>query len=296
MAQRDHIPREKMMEIIDDLSDMGVKALTFSGGGDPLVYPYLVEALRKLSLTKTKLACLTNGSRLQGEAAEIFAHRGTWVRISIDGWNDESYAAMRGVALGEFNRVIRNMEAFKKLGGKCYLGASVVVSKDNAPHVYELIRILKDIGIDSVKVSPCIVSNEGIENNAYHRPLFETVKEQIALAKSDVEDSVFEVFDAYHELDEKFVKDYTWCPYIQILTVIAADLNVYSCQDKAYNLDCGILGSIKEQSFQRMWFSDRSLFFGINPHLHCNHHCVANNKNRQVLDYLNVDEEHMDFV
>ena len=39
----DEIPRKKMMQIVQDMSAMGVKAVTFSGGGEPLVYPYIEE-------------------------------------------------------------------------------------------------------------------------------------------------------------------------------------------------------------------------------------------------------------
>lgn len=102
MNKRDFIPKEKMSEIIDDLVEMGVKAVTFSGGGDPFYYPYLLDAVKKLAQTPIKFASLTNGARLQGEVAEIFAHRGTWLRISIDGWDDESYSFYRGVSKGEF--------------------------------------------------------------------------------------------------------------------------------------------------------------------------------------------------
>src|SRR3970040_1990843 len=68
MKQTDHIPKRKMMEIIEDI----------------------VETVKKLSQTPVKFASLTHGARLQGEVAEIFAHYGTWLRISIDGWDDES--------------------------------------------------------------------------------------------------------------------------------------------------------------------------------------------------------------
>ena len=120
MVERDHIPREKMMEIIDDIAEMGVEAITFSGGGDPFYYPYLLEAVKKISTTPVKFAALTNGVRLQGELAEIFSHKGSWLRISIDGWDDESYSYYRGVKKGEFTKVINNMENFKSLDGSCY--------------------------------------------------------------------------------------------------------------------------------------------------------------------------------
>lgn len=296
MVQKDYIPKEKMMEIINDLVEMGVKAVTFSGGGDPFCYPYLTDAVKKLSLSPVKFASLTNGSRLHGEVAEIFAHYGTWLRISIDGWDDESYAKYRGVKVGEFTKVMKNIENFKKLAGDCYLGISLIVDKQNAGHIYDFIGRLKNIGVNSVKVSPCIVSNEGAENNAYHAPFFDQVKESTREAVADFSDGHFEIFDSYHALDDKFKKDYDWCPYLQILPVIGADLNIYPCQDKAYNLEEGLIGSIKEQRFKDFWFSDKNKFFKIKPSKVCNHHCVANEKNKMVLEYLNADKVHLGFV
>src|SRR3989338_3799807 len=296
MNKRDFIPKEKMAEILDDLVEMGVKAVTFSGGGDPLYYPYLLDAVKKLAQTPIKFASLTNGARLQGEVAEIFAHRGTWLRISIDGWDDESYSFYRGVSKGEFTKVMKNMENFKRLGGPCYLGVSFIIDKHNAGHVYTFIKKLKDTGVNSVKVSPCIVSNDGAENNAYHRPFFDLVKEKAKKAIEDFADNTFEIFDAYHELDVKFKKDYTWCPYLQILPIIGADLNIYPCQDKAYNLDEALIGSIKDQRFKDFWFTDKNKFFKVNPAKVCNHHCVANEKNRLIGEYLSADSEHLGFV
>ena len=45
MVLKDYIPREKMMEILDDISEMNVKSVTFSGGGEPFCYPYLLESI-----------------------------------------------------------------------------------------------------------------------------------------------------------------------------------------------------------------------------------------------------------
>lgn len=296
MVTRDTIPREKMLEILDNLLEMEVKAVTFSGGGEPFCYPYLLEVVKKLSQTSIKFASLTNGARLQGEIAEIFAYYGTWLRISIDGWDDESYSSYRRVPLGEFTKVMHNMEQFKGLDGKCLVGVSIVVDKKNADHIHDLVGRIKDVGADSVKISPCIVSNDGIENDNYHQPIFETVKDHIYRAKADFEDEGFEIFDAYHKLNEEFTKKYTWCPYLQILPVIGADMNIYPCQDKAYNLDEGLIGSIKEQSFKDFWFSEKNQFFTINPSIHCNHRCVADTKNKLILEYLNADRDHLGFV
>jgi MoaA/NifB/PqqE/SkfB family radical SAM enzyme len=296
MAVADSIPRAKMLEIAEDVVVMGVRAVTFSGGGEPLCYPHLLEAARVMAEGGVALASLTNGALLAGETAEFFAHRAVWLRVSMDGWDDASYSRYRGAGPGEYTRIMANMAAFKALGGPCYLGVSLIVDQENQAHVLEALRRLADAGVDSVKVSPCIVANEGAANNAYHRPFFDSVKEQLARAQDDLAGEHFEIYDSYHEIDGKFAKAYHWCPYMQVLPVIGADQNVYPCQDKAYNLDEGLLGSIRDQRFRDFWFRDKARFFRIDPARHCNHHCVANQKNRMLLEYLEADPRHLGFV
>lgn len=296
MNERDSIPGDKMLEILEDLVAMGVRAVTFSGGGDPFYYQHLTEAVRRLSESPVKFAALTNGSRLEGELAELFALHGTWLRVSIDGWDDASYARYREVRSGEFTRVVTNMKRFKSLQGPCNLGISMVVDQENYRHIYDIAVRMKDIGADSIKVSPCIVSNYGRENNEYHRPIFPAVQEQVNQATADLGDEHFQVYNAFHRQLETFEKPYSWCPYLQILPVIGADLNVYSCQDKAYNLTSGLLGSLDGVCFRDFWFSGKDKFFTINPARHCNHHCVADARNRLVLEYLEADHNHLAFV
>lgn len=296
MNDRDFIPELKMNEIIEDIIEMGVKAVTFSGGGDPFCYQYLLSTAKKLADSPVKFAALTNGARLTGEVAEVFAKNATWLRISMDGWDNASYTKFRGVKDGEFTKIINNIKEFKSYNGSCYFGVSIIVGQENANHVFELISKLNDSGIDSVKVAPCIVSNHGKENNDYHEPIFEIVKEQTAKAIKEFSSSELEIFDSYHTQLESFEKNYTWCPYSQILPIIGADQNIYPCQDKAYNLKDGLIGSINDVRFKDFWFSDKSKFFRIDPSKVCNHHCVGNGKNKIILDYLNTDKEHMAFV
>lgn len=296
MVDRDYISREKMAEIIDDMEEMSVKAVTFSGGGEPFCYPYLLESIKRLSMAGIKFAALTHGGLLQGEIAEFFAHNGTWIRISMDGWDDESYSSCRGVPKGEFTRVVENIKNFKRIGGKCLLGIVIVTNRENHSHIFDMMKKLKDAGADSVKIAPCIMSNTGVKNNEYHKPIFNKVKEQIARALSELSDNRFEVFDSYYEQLETFKKNYIWCPYLQINPVIGADLNVYPCHDKAYNFDEGLIGSIKDMRFKDFWFSDKGNFFKIDPSKLCNHHCMVNEKNKFILEYLNANKEHLEFV
>lgn len=295
MVERDFIPEQKMLEIIDDCELMGVKAITFSGGGEPLIYKYMPQTLKRLIETNIAFATLTNGAKLDGEVAELFAKYGTWVRVSMDGYDNESYQKFRGVGKKEFDKIISNMEKFKKIGGQCYLGVSYIVGQDNWHKIYEISKILSEIGVDSLKISPAIVSNEGEKTNIYHQAFYKQAKEEIKKAQNDF-GKTLEIYDSYHYQLNSFEKDYSWCPYSQMLMVIGADLNVYPCQDKAYNLDEALLGSIKNISFREWWYQNKESFFKVNPSCVCNHHCVAHEKNKMILEYLNADEKHLGFV
>ena len=294
MIEKDYIPENKMMEILQDCKDLDVKAITFSGGGEPFAYRYFTQTIKKLIEYNIAFSSLTNGSILNGEIAKLFAYNATWLRVSIDGYDDESYANARDVKIGEFSKIIQNMKNFSALKGSCALGVSFIIDNKNYTHIYEFVKLIKSTGASSIKISPCVISNESRENDDYHKILFDKVQEQILEAKEDFEDDSFEIYNSYHLFGEEIDKTYDWCPFMQILPVIGADLNIYPCQDKAYNLDNGLVGSIKHKSFKKFWLEDKEKFFKINPSNDCKNRCVADSKNKMILDYLNI--EHLGFV
>jgi len=296
MNLKDRLAPEKMAEIVEDIVEMKVKAVTFTGGGEPLLYPGISQYIEQLAEGGVKVSMLTNASQLSGKRADVLARHATWVRVSIDGWDGPSYAKYRGVDEAEFDKVINNLTAFSKLDSSCVLGASIIVDHRNAMHIAELARTLKSAGVAHAKISACVVSNDGAENNAYHAEFGSIVKEQIAQARLLNGDG-FEVIDHYHELAERFDKDYDSCPFLNFLTVIGADGVVYTCQDKAYTTS-GKLGSLEGRRFRDFWFSDdnQQAMQALTPSSSCSHHCVAESKNRLLLDFLDSDPAHRPFV
>ncbi|MBV8600524.1 MAG: radical SAM protein [Candidatus Eremiobacteraeota bacterium] len=296
MEIRDRIPREKMLEIAGDAIAMGVRAVTFSGGGEPLVYPYLAETVRMLGEGGVAIGCLTNGAALRGDAADALGEWATWVRISIDAWDDESYAKSRSVRKGTFERVLENIDAFSDASDRCTIGISFIVTRENAPHIAEFCRLAYAVGAQHVKLSACVVANDVAENNAYHAEIADLVADQIAIAR-ELEGPSFTILDHYHSLPERFVREYDWCPMLQILTVIGADLSVYTCQDKAYT-PSGVLGSIRDRSFRTFWSSPETAarVRSLDPRESCRHHCVSNAKNLLLHEYLALDPDHAAFA
>lgn len=296
MQVKDVLPEKKMLEIAQDLIDLGVKAVTFSGGGEPLTYPHLPQMIEKLSKGGIAVASLTNGSLLTGKVADSLAHFGTWVRVSMDGWDAKSYARLRGVTENEFGRICANIQAFNARNSRCSLGVNFIISQDNTAHVLEFLKFAKSLGVRHVKLSGCVVSNDGQENNLYHDPIRALVELQVDKARK-LEDKNFEIVNHYHQMETCFDKTYRQCHMLHLLTVIGADAHVYTCQDKAYT-QSGDLGSIAERSFKDFWLDEntQSRLRAINPSLECRHHCVAHLKNGLLDEFTGLDASQTAFV
>ena len=275
----DEIPREKTMEIINDFKEMGVKSVTFSGGGEPLIYPYIEEAMQKILDAGINLSIITNGQGLEGKKAEILS-RAHWVRISSDASDAASFSKIRRVPEEWFHKLTENIRKFAQIKDpNCELGINFVVHKDNADQVYRSVKHFKDLGCNHIKITPMWIQNF----KEYHAPINSQVLEQIERAKKEFQDESFNVYDTYEgDFSGASVseRNYNRCWIMQTVPVIGADCNVYFCHDKAYS-STGILGSIKDKSFKELWFSEeaKKIFETFNPQEQCKHHCANNAKN-----------------
>ena len=290
MSKADEIPLAKMNEIIDDCGQMGVEAITFSGGGEPLLYKGLPDVLKNCFDKGISTAILTNGVFLKDATLRAAMEYCSWIRISMDGWDRESYAAYRKCQPEDFDQLMKNIETAIRLANNCVLGVNIIVGDRNCQHVYKMVKKIHDMGVMSIKVSPCIVSNDIEMNNKLHDKLQPIVQKQLDRLLAEGID----IYDSYHAQLCGFKKDYSWCPYSQALPIIGADQNVYSCQDKAYNKTSGMLGSIKDKSFKDFWYDGPEKFYKIDPRRDCNHHCMTDKTNRMLLEYLCV--QYTEFV
>lgn len=297
LKREDEIPKEKMMEILKDFHEIGVKAVTYSGGGEPLIYPYILEAMKKTLEYGIDLSVITNGQKLNGEIAEVLS-KAKWVRISLDASNSKIFSEIRRVPESLFEELVENIKNFSKIKNPdCEFGINFVVNKKNAYTLYDSVRFFRDLGVNHIKITP-LYTPRGFEE--YHASFKEDVIEQIKKAKEELETDSFSIFDTYEndfQLTSTDIRHYSKCPMMQVVPVIGADSCVYFCHDKAYSNE-GLLGSIKECSFRDLWFSENSaqIFNNFNPQQNCKHHCTADSRNIFINDAINCYGEHINFV
>lgn len=290
MKRTDEIPIEKIREMLDDFKEMGVKAITFSGGGEPLIHPNISEILEKTLQKKIRLSIITNGLSLEGKPAELLRNA-DWVRVSLDYHTPELFAKIRQKPADLFYKVKRNISDFaKNKNPDCDLGINCVVHKLNYRYLKEIARFCKRLGVNNLRFAPLWKNNF----EEYHAPFKDEAIKQINEAKKlqDKKISIGSTYERYFERNTgRNNRGYSRCFYMEIVPVIAADQCVYTCHNSAYEPYAKI-GSIKKQSFKKMWFSKKTLKFfrNFNPKV-CNHECANDEKNRILNEFASCNDK-----
>jgi len=284
----DEIPLNKMLEILADLRDMGVKAVTYSGGGEPLFHKDIIEILQKTLDCGLDLSMLTNGQLLDGTRAEKMIHA-KWIRVSMDYWNSDMFGESRKINKTLFHRIISNIKNFSAAikGASCDLGVNYIITRDNYKTLQEAFNLLVSTGVDNIRFSPLWVPN--FFN--YHDPIKSTVKNQLSVIYKKPVPGVT-VYDTYNIVPEVTTRTYSRCYFLQVVPVIAADQKIYNCHNKSYDPQ-GIIGSITDKKFSDVWFSKETQDYikNFRPDILCNHQCANDQKNKYIHEILGCSSD-----
>lgn len=296
VSKQDSIPWKRLENVLNDFGEMGVKAVTFSGGGEPLVYPRIADAMRLILDNQIDLSIITNGQNLDGKNADLLANA-KWVRISMDSCDAKTYAKIRNIPEKSFYKISKNIKQFSDIkNNKCELGINFVVNHENANDVFNMAKYVKDLGVNHIKFAARITSNL----HDYHAQFKQNVIRQIRKASKELPDKYFKIINKYEGDFENagiFHRTYHKCPIMQCVSVVAADSKVYTCHDNAYVAN-GVLGDLKDMSFKEIWFSDKTkeFFTSFDPTKYCNHHCVFDKRNILLNNFLDIEAQHQNFI
>jgi MoaA/NifB/PqqE/SkfB family radical SAM enzyme len=290
MREEDIIPTKKMLEILEDLAAMGTKAVTYSGGGEPLMHPDIVQIMQKTLDLGLDLSIITNGQNLAKDRAEVLKHA-KWVRVSMDYSNGHQMKRFRNVSEKSFDSIIKNIRSFSSIkNSECDLAVNYIVHKNNYKGLFDFTKLLKESGVENVRYSPMYVENF----YDYHQEIREEVEAELTKI-SELIDEKFTVNTTYNitpgSSHSKF-RSYSNCYIMQTVPVIGADLGVYACHNKAYD-GTGLIGTLKESSFKELWFSAETKHYmqNFNAKHKCMHECSNDRKNILINNTLDASTD-----
>ncbi len=144
---------ESLKYLIDDLADMGVQRIRFTGGGEPLLYKQMPEAIRQIKARGIWLAITTNGILLQNEILEeIASSRVDEIAISLWAASEKTYKTLHPAAReGQFFAIL---ESVQKLKSNPMYSPSVsflnVINRHNVHEISRMGDLARNLSVDSV--------------------------------------------------------------------------------------------------------------------------------------------------
>ncbi len=296
------LPFEKVIEVLDDCAEMGVKAIQFTGGGEPTVHPRHREAFQAALDRGLEIALVSNGAifRKADAAAPSTVDlllQAKWARFSIDAGCKETYSIVRRIPPTIFAQVIGNIRALVEARAKVLdgplIGIGFVVTKENWREVVDAAKLARDLGVDNLRISAVFQPDDDAYFADFHKEAADLCRKAAELSTKD-----FRVFNRFSaRLDDLHDKhpDYKFCGYQELNSYLGGDMNLYRCCNLSYN-PRGLIGSIKDQRFKDLWTSEqkRLAFEGFDAR-GCPR-CMFSNVNKTILYALGDNAPHVNFV
>lgn len=239
--------KKRVFGIFDELKELGVKGIEFTGGGEPLTHPDAKEIIEYACDCGFSVGLVTNGLLLD-KIEDVF-EKMTFVRISLDAATPETYSYAHGV--DSFNQVISNIKNLISKFGGGKIGVGYLILPYNVGDIVNAAELVKGIGVRFIQYRPASLTY------AVDNVIWDKAREQVKIAKKLKNDN-FQVFDAgikWSLVSEP--RHYISCSTSSIVCVIKANGDIPLCVLKRNDKE-NIIGNIFESgSFKEVWFSQR---------------------------------------
>jgi len=275
------MPTAKAIEILTDAAAMGVEAIQFTGGGEPLVHPDHLKIMRHARRLGLRLALVTNGELLTEESIEFLSDEADWVRVSLDAATPGVYSAIRARDPRTFDRVSLNVADLAD-DSRGEVSLSFVVVKENRHQLQAAADLAAALGVGHIRFGAVSTTDPD-----YYGDDVDRIRHDLATLAVPDGLTVANLFS-----DGRFVLTPPADPecFLQrFATFVGADLNVYRCCVFAYN-DRGLLGSVADKRFADLW---QSVSFDDFDARGCSH-CPFEAKNQAMKSAVNAI--HREFV
>lgn len=282
------IPTAKAKELLADFVSMGVKAVQFTGGGEPTVHPQHIELFSYAQELGLETALVTNGSILRVGWQPIYTKM-KWIRVSIDAGSPETYAKVRRVKPEMYEKALNHVadiaQAIKMADSDCVLGCGYVITPENWEEIARGVAGIAVNGAHNVRLTAMFSKDfdkpyEGID---------EAIRYAIKRLKTQV-NGPFQVIDLFStrisDLNQH-APDYDTCGYQHFTTYIGADLKVYRCCTTSYTKH-GEIGDLSGQSYREWFYSQQKQSAMSNFNARSCSICQFNEQNR-VIDYMTAE-------
>ncbi len=145
----DCLSYEKNKKILDNIYEMGVKEIVWSGG-EPLLYKDIVKLLKKSKEAGIYNSLITNGSLLNETNIQEYLKYIDKLIVSLD-FIDDTKNAKYGIGENYYKHLSKILSLSKKINKDVIIQVNTVVFNGNYKHIRDLMLELTKYNIDNWK-------------------------------------------------------------------------------------------------------------------------------------------------
>ena len=250
------LPTKKALDIINQLADLGIKAVEFSGGGEPLIHPDIIKILNYCKEKDIVVGVISNLSTKNDKLMETIINVCSYIRASTDSFDPTRYNEIRRPKMKEcsFSQLESNLKKLVKLkkstGSGINIGVKRVISKLNHDKMEDFIKGAIRLGVDNVQFKK-VYLNKDLEIGNSDEFSIEKISGQLTELKKKYEKEI-DIFFGFYDLKLQ-------CRCFMNINHIFIDAHgdVYLCCHYLKDKESLKLGSTSDQSIKDIWFSKR---------------------------------------
>jgi|TARA_R110000851_G_scaffold276156_2_gene428993 cyclic pyranopterin phosphate synthase len=305
------MPRDVLMAACSDFVDMGVRAINWTGGGEPTINRHLKEAIQYIGdKSDIKMGIFTNGTLLdKWDMFDTMVDNMTWVRFSVDAGTPETYNSIRRAKSNQgWDKMTANLTKLIEVNNskdkKIQIGTGFVITPDTYKEITNFAEYFSQFDIDYCQYKPEVVNREREEGVQRDLDFWKTeVEPRLDEAKKILGDKFqingYKLTDLINDRS-LYGRNYKKCLGSQIQPCVGADGEVYVCTNhrgyKQYSY-----GSLHNKSFKLVWedIQKRKAVMhqieSVECFKNCTHLCKPHESNKAVWDmhedYMPLDED-----
>ncbi len=285
------LPLDYMLELVDFLSEWGVKGLCISGGGEPTLHkdlPKVIDRVREHyyhSSPRMDVCLVTNATLISYPlVSSIMQCR--WIALSVDASNPITYKTIKGV--DKFAQVMENVkhlaDARREYIHKTDLCFKFLILPENQYEIYDACKLAKSLGVQDFHARPVDFERKDIKGAKPLNMDIKAIHEQFDKCH-ELETEDFRVFTITHKYDSNFhVKyDYASCLAAPLILPILTDGNAYICVEHKMEEKYKLGSCYPPSDILKWWGGDRhrQMIKDIIPKRDCSR-CIYSEYNKQI--------------
>lgn len=139
----------EILDVVDQAVALGARKIIILGGGEPLLYPYLIDVIDYILSKGVKADLFTSGTLITPSKARALYDRGVAVVVKMNSRRPDIQDFLAGHP-GTFQAIERGLEALKAVGypdEEHILGVETVICRQNYEELPQLWRWARKQGI-----------------------------------------------------------------------------------------------------------------------------------------------------